>query len=141
MNFNLRLTWMNGKDWGVTTKVRRRSKEEMKNGIHSGMRNMCSCNRRSVSALIWEQISYLCQWHNALDVGIANVEVGNLFCLLQSRLCVSGVFHSPAQSLGWLQINHVVNLKVQLHYLIRVTVQSIKTERGYQLFDMFIEDS
>lgn len=72
----------------------------------------------SVSVLIYQIIPYLSQRYDALYVSVADVEVRDFLCLPGNRLHASRVLNVPVKSLGWHQVDHVIDLKVQLHYLV-----------------------
>lgn len=83
----------------------------------------------SINLLISRAVAHLSQRHDALYVGVADVEVGDFFRLPGSELSAGWVLHVPVKSLGGRQGDHVVHLKVQLHHLIGRTVQPAETER------------
>lgn len=61
---------------------------------------------------------YLSQGYNSLDVGIADVEMGDLLCLSRRHLHASRVLDVPVQGLGGHQVDYVVHFKLQLHHLV-----------------------
>lgn len=67
--------------------------------------------------------SYLSQRYDALDVGVADVEVRDFLFLLGARLTSVRIFHPPMQSLGGNEGDDVLHLKVQLHHFIGRTFQ------------------
>lgn len=83
-------------------------------------------SQMSISSLICR--SYLSQRHDSLDVGVADVEVGDFLRLPGSGLHAGRVLHGPVQSLGGHQVDHVVHLKFQLHHLVRRTVQPTEAD-------------
>lgn len=71
---------------------------------------------------------YLSQGYDALYVGVADVKVRDFLRLPGSRLHARRVLDVPVQRLRRHQVDHIINLKVQLHHLVGWTVQPGETK-------------
>lgn len=99
-----------------------------KAGVYSSNALSARWKNLPIQAFRWVP-PYLSQRYDSLDVGVADVEVGDLLRLARRFLCAGGVLHIPVKGLGGHQVDHVVHFKLQLHHLIG---RPFKSERDRQ---------